>query len=241
MTYQGKKILAIIPARAGSKRVVNKNIRKLGGKSLVERAMELASSLPYLIDKVVLSSDGDLLLEEAKKFPNVIALKRPEDISGDKAPAITYVQHALQEVEKSGDHYDIVVILQPSSPFTLPQDVEETIKKLDFENGIEASVSVMECDHAYHPMKLKRLTGSTLHSYLEDEKGKTAAHEIPMLYVRNGSVYVVSRKLVDQGIIISDRSNAHVMPRERSIDINDELDFSFAEFMFLKMKDQNVG
>jgi CMP-N,N'-diacetyllegionaminic acid synthase len=241
MAYQGKKIVAIIPARAGSKRVVNKNIRKLGGKSLVERAMELASSLNDLIDKVVLSSDGELLLEEARRFPNVVALKRPDAISGDKAPAITYVQHALQEVEKLGDHYDIVVILQPSSPFTLPEDVQSTIEKLDFDNGIEASVSVMECDHAYHPMKLKRLVGATLQSYLEDENGKTAAHEIPMLYVRNGSVYVASRKLIDQGIIISDKSNAHIMPRERSIDINDELDFSFAEFMFTKMKNENVG
>ncbi len=232
MAYQGKKILAIIPARAGSKRVINKNIRKLGGKSLVERAMELATSLNDIIDKVVLSSDGDLILQEAKKFPAVLALKRPDDISGDKSPAITYVKHALNEVEKDGIRYDIVVILQPSSPFTLAEDVRSTIEKLDFGNGIEASVSVMECDHAYHPLKLKRLKDHRLTAYLEDEKGKTAAHEIPLLYVRNGSVYVASRKLIDEGIIISDVSNAHVMPRERSIDINDELDFSFAEFLF---------
>ena len=88
MAFQGKKIVAIIPARAGSKRVINKNIRKLGGKSLVERAMELASSID-IIDKVVLSSDGDLILKEAQKFPSVLALKRPEEISGDKAPAIS--------------------------------------------------------------------------------------------------------------------------------------------------------
>lgn len=239
MAYQGKKIIAIIPARAGSKRVVNKNIRKLGGKSLVERAMELACSLD-IIDKVVLSSDGDLILQEATKFSKVVALKRPEDISGDKAPAITYVQHALMEVEKNGEHYDIIVILQPSSPFTLAEDVRLTIEKLDFDKGIEASVSVMECDHAYHPLKLKRLNGDTLQAYLEEENGKTAAHEIPQLYVRNGSVYVTSRNLIDQGIIISNLSNAYVMPRERSIDINDELDFSFAEFLFSKQEKNHV-
>ncbi len=232
MSYQGKKILTIIPARAGSKRVVNKNVRKLGGKSLVERAMELAISLSDLIDKTVLSSDGDAILNEAKNFPEILALKRPEGISGDKAPAITYVQHALHEVEKNGDHYDIVVILQPSSPFTLAEDVRGTIEQLDFANGVEASVSVMESDHAYHPMKLKRLQNKRLISYLEDEKGQTMAHELPVLYVRNGSVYVAGRNLVNKGIVISDESNAYVMPRERSIDINDELDFKFAEFMY---------
>jgi CMP-N,N'-diacetyllegionaminic acid synthase len=240
MAFQGKKIVAIIPARAGSKRVIYKNIRKLGGKSLVERAMELASSID-IIDKVVLSSDGDLILKEAQKFPSVLALKRPEEISGDKAPAISYVHHALAEVEKGGEYYDIIVILQPSSPFTLAADVRLTIEKLDFDKGIEASVSVMECDHAYHPLKLKRLKGDTLQAYLEEENGKTAAHEIPQLFVRNGSVYVASRKLVEQGIIISNVSNAHIMPRERSIDINDELDFSFAEFLFSKLERKHVG
>ena len=235
MSWKGKKVLAIIPARAGSKRVIGKNIRKLGDKSLVGIAMDLALSCSDVIDKVVLSSDGDKILKEAKEFPEVLALKRPDEISGDKALAIEYVRHALNIVEAEGDSYEIVVILQPSSPFTLKEDIIGTIEKLDFENGIEASVSVMEVDHAFNPFKLKELKGDYLEPYLFQEKGRTSSHEIPHLYVRNGPVYVVSKKLVNQGIIISDNSNAYVMTRERSIDINDELDFAFAEFMHKKL------
>lgn len=233
MTWNNKSILAIIPARGGSKRVKKKNLRQIGGKSLVQRAVETALECSH-IDQICVSTDDDEILNQSKAYQKVIGLKRPAEISDDKAPAIAYVKHALRTI---GD-FDLVVILQPSSPFTLPSDISNTIKQLDFDNGVEASVSVMEVDQEYNPLKLKKMVNNSIIPFFENEKGRVAAHEIPKLYTRNGSVYVVSKKLVEKGIIISDVSNAFLMPRERSVDINTEYDLKIAEFLFQTMKDE---
>lgn len=233
MSWNNKSILAIIPARGGSKRVSRKNLRKIGGKSLVERAIETAQNCTYL-DKISVSTDDNEILEQVTKYKNIIGLKRPDQISDDKAPALDYVKHALEVL---GD-YDLVVILQPSSPFTLSSDISNTIEQLDFDNEVEASVSVMEVDQEYNPLKLKKMDNNSLSPFFENEEGRVAAHEIPKLYTRNGSVYVVSKKLINQGIVISDVSNAFLMPRERSVDINTEYDLKIAEFLFQNMKNE---
>ena len=95
----------------------------------------------------------------------------------------------------------------------------------------DSAVSVIELDHAIHPVKLKRLDGTRLLPWLEEEGGRMAAHELPRLYVRNCSVYVTRRACIDRREIIGADSRAYLMPRERSIDINDELDWQFAEFL----------
>jgi len=233
MAWNGKSVLAIIPARGGSKRVIGKNLRKIGGIPLVERSIITALKCD-LIDNVCVSSDEPESLLIANKYEKVIGLKRPDEISDDKAPAIDYVKHALKEI---GNH-DLVIILQPSSPFTTSEDIVNTINQLDFENGIEASVSIMEVDQEYNPLKLKKLNGKYLEPFFEKENGKVAAHEIPKLYTRNGSVYVVSKNLVEQGIVISDISNGYIMPRERSVDINTEYDLKIAEFLYQTMQDE---
>lgn len=234
MAWHGKSVLAIIPARGGSKRVIEKNLRKIGGKSLVQRSIETALQNEY-IDKVCVSTDHAKIIEQASEYKGVSPLLRPAEISDDKAPAIQYVEHALEELGE----FDIIVILQPSSPFTNSSDISGTLNQLDFASGIEASVSIMEVDQEYNPLKLKKLAGAAILPFFEDEKGRVAAHEIPKLYTRNGSVYVVSKKLVQQGIIISDISNAYLMPRERSVDINTEYDLKIAEFLF--QTSQNEG
>ena len=97
------------------------------------------------------------------------------------------------------------------------------------ESGI--AVSVMKVDHATHPVKLKRLVGDKLLPYLEEERGRMAAHELPELYVRNCAVYVTKRASIEAGALVPEESAGYVMPRERSVDINDGLDFAFAEFL----------
>ena len=225
------KILGIIPARGGSKRVPGKNLRPLGGKPLVTRAIETAMQARSLT-KIVVSSDEPRVLELAKGRPRVVPLMRPAEISTDTAPAIEYVRHALAVLEAGGDpRYDAVVIIQPSSPFTTADDINQTVGILEAAPEADSAVSVMEIEHAIHPLKLKRLERGRLLPFLEEEKGRMAAHELPKLFVRNCSVYVTRRKAIDRGEIIGADSRAWVMPRERSVDINDELDFEFARFL----------
>jgi CMP-N,N'-diacetyllegionaminic acid synthase len=224
------KILAIIPARGGSKRVPGKNKKMLAGKPLIAYAIEavLQSSI---VNKVVVSSDDDDILSIAQNYEKVTALRRPVEISGDEATAITYVQHALDSIQES---FDTVVIVQPSSPLTKTDDINATIDLLHHHPEADSAVSVMKLDHAIHPIKLKTMDQNVLKPYVEEEKGRMAAHELPELYVRNCSVYVSKIDTISKGSILGDISVGYVMPRERSIDINDPIDFEFAEFLIEK-------
>ncbi len=141
------------------------------------------------------------------------------------------MRHALNALEGDGEPlFDTIVIVQPSSPFTLSRDVDATIELLET-TGADSAVSVMALDHAIHPAKLKVLEGDRLHPYLEEERGRMAAHELPSLYVRNCSVYASRRAIIEAGQIIGADCRGYVMPRERSLDINEPLDLEFAEFL----------
>lgn len=223
------KVLGIVPARGGSKRVPGKNLRKLGGKELVARSLEVALGAKSLA-AVALSSDDAQVLAIGARYPKVVCLKRPDAISGDTALAIEYVKHALAEVPGP---FDAIAIIQPSSPFTLSADVDGTVAVLQGAPEADSAVSVMKVDHAVHPVKLKRLEGNKLVAYAEEERGRMAAHELADLYVRNCSVYVMRRATIEvKQSILGDDSRAYLMPRERSVDINDELDWKFAQFLF---------
>ncbi|MBI3837565.1 MAG: acylneuraminate cytidylyltransferase family protein [Planctomycetia bacterium] len=222
--------LGIIPARGGSKRLPRKNMRLLGGKPLVAWAIEAARGARRLA-RLVVSSDDPEVLDVARSYDPRLALERPAEISGDESPAIDYVRHALAESEGMGQGpFDAIVILQPSSPFTLSTDIDATVDLLD-SSGADSAVSVMHLDHAVHPFKMKVLVGNRLLPYLEDERGRMAAHELPDIYVRNCSVYATRRNSVERGQMIGDDCRGYVMPRERSLDINEELDLLFAEFL----------
>jgi CMP-N-acetylneuraminic acid synthetase len=221
------KVLAIVPARAGSKRVPGKNLRKLGGKELVARSLETCLAAKR-VEKTLLSTDSDEALAIAARYPAVLGVRRPAEISTDTALAIEYVRHALTVV---GPGFDAVAIVQPSSPFTLAADLDATIELLERSPEADSAVSVMKLDHAVHPAKLKRLAGDKLVPYLEEERGRMASHELPDLYVRNCSVYVIRVRTIEKGTLLGDDSRAYLMPRERSLDINDELDWKFAEFL----------
>lgn len=224
------RVLGIVPARGGSKRVPRKNVRPLGGKPLVLWAIEAALAAKQLA-RVVLSSDDDEVLALGARHADVLCLRRPDDISTDTAPAIDYVRHAERELALRGEApFEAVAIVQPSSPFTEPTDVDTGVTLLE-QSGADSAVSVMQLDHAIHPLKLKRLEGDKLLPFLEEERGRMSDHQLPKLFVRNGSVYVSAAATIARGEIIGDDSRGFVMPRERSIDINDELDFSFAEFL----------
>lgn len=224
------RTLGIIPARAGSKRLPRKNILPLAGRPLVEHVIRAALAARRL-SRVIVSSDDPEVLAIAARIDPSLPLARPAAIAGDTAPAIDYVVHALAALEAAGEPpFDAVAILQPSSPLTLPDDIDATLGLLE-SSAADSAVSVVKLDHAIHPAKLKRMEGDRLVGYLGEEHGKMAAHELPELYVRNCAVYASLRRVVDSGRILGDDCRGHVMPRARSVDINDRLDYDFARFL----------
>jgi CMP-N-acetylneuraminic acid synthetase len=229
------KTLGIVPARGGSKRIARKNMLHLAGKPLVAWAIDAACAARSL-DRVVVSSDDAEILQLTRRRDPTLALERPAEISGDLAPAIEYVRHALAELESRGEGpFDAVAIVQPSSPLTRAQDIDATVELLET-SGADSAVSVMRLDHAVHPLKMKTLDGDRLLPYLEEERGRMAAHELPAVYVRNCAVYATRRASIDRGQVIGDDCRGYVMPRERSLDINEEMDLLFAEFLLARGK-----
>ena len=227
------RVLGIIPARGGSKRLPGKNLRLLNGKPLVSWAIEAASKAAR-INRLVVSSDDDQILDVARQYNPSLALKRPEELATDTAPALDYVRHALTALESGGEQrFDTVVIIQASSPLTHSEDIDGTIDLLET-SGADTAVSVMRLDHAMHPAKLKLMEGDRLLPYLEPENGRMAEHELPSVFVRNCAVYASRREVIDEGLIIGNDCRGYVMPRERSVDVNEEVDLMFAEFLLSK-------
>lgn len=232
---QKHKVLGIIPARKGSKRLPNKNVLPFSGKPLSLYVMETASQ-SSLIDTLVVSSDSEEVLALANDFPEIVQIKRPNDLASDTSPAIDYVNHALDFLKtKFNSEFDIIVILQPTSPLTSVEDIDNTVQKL-IDSGADSAVSVTEVGQMVNPIKLKIMQSDKLLPFLEEESGRMAAHEIPKVYVRNCSVYATSISAVNNNQIIGEDCRGYEMPRERSVDINDSLDFEFAEFLYQKYK-----
>jgi len=226
------KVLGIIPARAGSKRVPGKNTKLFCGKPLIEYIIQSSIDAKYL-DTIVVNSDDEKVLDIASKYQEVIAIKRPEAIAGDKAAAIEYVHHTLGILYQKELKFDIIVILQPTSPLTLSKDIDGTIQLL-IDSKSDSAVSIMKLDHATHPVKMKTLEGDKLLPFLEEEGGRMSEHELPTIFVRNCSVYASKLKTIKENKIIGDDCRGYLMPNDRSVDINDQLDFDFAEFLMLK-------
>lgn len=224
------RTLGIIPARAGSKRVVGKNVRLLAGKPLCQWAMEAALGSTS-VTRWVVSSDDERVLEVARRFPGLTPIARPAALAGDTSTAVEYVRHALTE---AGEPFDAVCIVQPSSPLTRSTDIDGTVQLLE-RSGAETAVSVVELDHAVHPFKMKVMEGDKLLPFLEEEKGRMASHQLPQVFVRNGSVYACLVGVIDryQSVIGADQ-RGYVMPPERSVDINVELDLVIAEVLLTR-------
>ena len=161
-----------------------KNVQLLGDKPLVCWVIEAARAARR-IGRLVVSSDDREVLELARRYDPALPLARPGELSADDSPAIDYVHHALATLEAAGEGpFDIVVILQPSSPFTLPADIDAAIALLEA-SGADTAVSVVQVDHAIHPAKFKVFEGDRLRGYLEEERGRMAAEHLPAVFVRN--------------------------------------------------------
>lgn len=230
------KILGIIPARAGSKRIRGKNMKLLCGKPLTQYAIECALSTESL-DNIVVSSDDTRVLELATQFENVIPLRRPDELSTDTAPAIDYVKHTLAWMKKNKSQiFDIVVVIQPTSPLTSPRDIDTTVRLLLSDERADSAVSVMRLNQITHPFKLKTIEDNWLKPFLKEEKIIFQANELPDVYARNGAVYAARMSNIEKGIIAGEKCLAYVMPEERSVDINEPIDLDFAEFLLKRNK-----
>ena len=223
------RVLAMIPARAGSRRVPGKNLAKLGGRSLVRRSLETALAAER-IDAVVLSSDDEAILREAQGL-DVLSLARPAELASATARSYDVAVHALRAAETElQQRFDVVALIQCTTPFTEPSDLDGALALLE-RAGAKSVVTVTEAPDMAHPLKLKRLEGDRLVPFLEDDR-LTPSHALPKLWVRNGALYASRREVLERdGILVADEVLGYPMPDRRSLDVNTPLDLAFAEFL----------
>tara|TARA_B110000263_G_C15205078_1_gene462499 strand:+ start:220 stop:909 length:690 start_codon:yes stop_codon:yes gene_type:complete len=228
--YNDRKILAVIPARSGSKRLFNKNIKDLNGKPLIVWTIQAALKSAY-IDKVIVSTDSEEIADISKRFGAEVPFIRPSNLSDDKTDSLSVIKHA---VEFYNSQYDIVVLLQPTSPLRNTQDIDEAFKLLN--NNTKAVVSVCKTDHS--PLWSNTLSDDYCMQYFikEDVKGKRS-QDIPQYYRLNGSIYIsFILDMINNNGFFGELTKAYIMPKERSVDIDDLFDFQFAEYLFKSVK-----
>ncbi len=232
---EGKKVLAVVPARGGSKGIALKNLRTIGGRSLVALAGDATRRVPE-IDRAVVSTDHDGIAKAAAEAGLDAPFRRPPELSGDRIGDWDVLNHALRATEAlDGRQYDIVVMLQPTSPLRRIEDVSATIKKL-VSGGYDAVWTVSETDSKAHPLKQLTLIDGKLDYY--DARGAAiiARQQLGPVYHRNGIAYAITRAcLLAQGTIKGERTGAHIVDGPH-ISIDTEWDIDLVEFALQKCR-----
>ncbi len=219
------RVLGLVPARGGSQRVPRKNLAEIGGRTLVRRALETAVQAGSFAT-VALSSDDAEILEQARGL-DVVPIERPPAIASSTARALDVVLHALDVLDEP---FDAVGIVQATSPFTAPADLRDAVALLE-RTGAGSVVTVTRVEAALHPLKLKVLDGDRLRPWLSDDE-MTPSHELPELWVRNGSLYLTRTPVLRSGHILDpDDQRASIMPEERSFDIDTPRDLALARML----------
>lgn len=220
-----KRILAVVPARGGSKGVPLKNIHPLHGKPLIAHTAELIAGLLW-IDRAVVSTDHERIAEVAESHGLPAPFRRPAPLSGDRIGDVPVLAHALEAMEARDDvTYDVVVMLQPTSPLRRASDVEATVRKL-VQEGRDAVWTVSPTDLKYHPRKQLTLEGGRLAFHDPEGAQVIARQQLTPLYHRNGAAYAIARETLLSGDLMGANSGAVVIEDATMISIDTPGDFA---------------
>ena len=229
--YKGKTILGLIPARGGSKGLPRKNIKLLLGKPLIAWTIEQTLASKFL-DRVIVSTDDKEIAEISKKYGAEIPFMRPKELAEDNAKGIEVVLHAIDWFRENDKRkqYDLIMLLQPTSPLRKSEDIDKAIELL-FLKEAKAIVSVCEVDH--HP-----LWGNTLpedgcmKDFIRREVMNKNRQELPIFYRLNGAIYLAYCNYIkERKSFFGEKTFSYIMPRERAIDIDNEIDFELAQIL----------
>ena len=227
--FKGKKILALVPARGGSKGLPNKNIIPLAGEPLIAWTLELAIENKF-IDKVIVSTDDDYTAHISKEFGAEVPFIRPKKLAKDTSSGIDVVLHTIQYFKNKNELYDLLFLLQPTSPLRNFEDINCALNQL-FLKKAQAIVSVCEVEH--HPYWANILPDDfCMNSFLKKVILNKNRQDLPKFYRLNGAIFFgYWDYIIKENGFFGDKTFAYIMPRERSIDIDNIIDFKLAEMM----------
>jgi len=218
----------VIPARGGSKGLPGKNLRRLGALSLIGHAIASAREATRLT-RFVVSTDSDAIAEEARRHGAEVPFLRPADLASDEAGMVPVLQHAVLWLESTGARPDLIVTLQPTSPFRVGADIDRTIAKAA-DTGADSAQTLSEA--SYHPYFMKTLDGDATHALFEEGYRYVRRQDAPAVYQPSGAVYVTRYDvLMGQGRVLGKDNRGIVMDFAASVNIDTEWDFLLAELV----------
>ena len=221
------KTLGIIPARGGSKGIPRKNLRHLGTKPLIAWTIEQALGAALLDDIIVTTEDKEIA-KVARQWGAKVPFMRPTELAEDTTPGIDVIMHALDYAQD----FQRILVLQPTSPFRTSADIDGIIQ---FCNERRAQSAVSVTPTSKHPYWTYGLSEEELVPLLEIDATKKTRQELPQAYNLNGALYLAEVEwLTRTRSLIHNTTLGYVMPAERSIDLDTELDWDWAEFLLEK-------
>jgi CMP-N,N'-diacetyllegionaminic acid synthase len=227
----GKRVIAVIPARGGSKSVPGKNIRSLAGKPLLAWTIDVAKQVTE-IDRIVVSTD-DSEIASTGRLNGAEIYSRPPHLATDEALVIDALKDLLQRLSLEGEAVEWVVLLEPTCPLRTAGDVRECLKVLS-EGGYDSVATFKDAE--LNPHRAWRLVDGKPQVFIEGAIPWLPRQQLPKAYQLNGAVYVFRASLLAQETrsLLVGKLGAVLMPRERSQDIDDETDFVICEALLKK-------
>lgn len=220
--------LGIIPARGGSKGLPRKNIRHLAGKPLIAHTIEAARQSRRLTRFLVSTDDAEI--RQVAESCGAPVLMRPPELAADSTPMLPVLQHVVATLKASqGVQFDYVIILQPTSPLRNAADIDGALEALS-QPDTDSVVSVYLTTH-HHPSKLYKIQDGLLCPLAPDPPVRLR-QKLEPIYHRNGAIFAFQTRLMEEkGLILGSQLRPFIMPQERSVDIDDEFDLQYAEFL----------
>lgn len=223
-------ILAIIPARGGSKGVKNKNIIDLNGKPLIHYTINEAEKVDEL-KRIVVSTESNLIKSVCDEIGDYIPFMRSDELAQDHSRTIDVVKNIINRLEKEyNEVYDYVCLLQPTSPLRTAKDIQNCIDII--KNQVDGSVVSLAKVDEPHPYKMKVIEDGEIKPFMEGEDSSIPRQELPEVYELNGAVYLCEiHKFMKENTFFAKPSTPYMMPMERSVNINNHFDLRQAEYL----------
>ena len=222
-------VVAIIPARGGSKGIPRKNLAQLAGRPLIGYSIAAALGA-HAIDRVIVSTDDTEIAAVAKSQGAEVPFMRPVELACDAAPMLGVLQHALTWLEVHGEVVEALVLLQPTSPLRTSRHIDEAAA-LFRSNAASSVVSVVEVPHQFNPVSVMKLSSQgILAPFISDQIGATRRQDKPKVYARNGpAVLICHPDTLLAGELYGQISLPYLMSEEDSLDVDEPRDLIFAE------------
>lgn len=231
--YNGKKILAIIPARGGSKGLPGKNIKKLLDKPLIGWSISQAIESKY-IDKIFVSTDSQEIADVAECFGVKVPSLRPSYLASDTASSMDFIEYTINMMEKHGEYFDYLILLEPTSPLRDVEDIDKSLETLINHPNAKSIVGVCKSE-GQHPISLTKIQDGFLVPYIE-RTASVRRQDLETLYFFEGTIYATSIEGFRRyRLFYHKECLAYIVPKWKSFEIDDFIDFTIIESI-MKLK-----